>query len=107
MEADQIGRLRDILEAARLIGSYLTGASEAGFLANREKQDAAIWRIEIIGEATSHLNETTREATPNSPFGKCVAWTPQLHKQPIFHRLVRIVNDLNCGREKISTWNRN
>jgi len=29
MEADQIGRLRDILQAAQLIGTYVKGVSEA------------------------------------------------------------------------------
>jgi len=70
MEADQFGRLRDILQAARLIASYLKGATEADFLANGEKQDAVIRRLEIIGEATAHLTETTRQAIPELPFRK-------------------------------------
>jgi uncharacterized protein with HEPN domain len=70
MEADQIGRLKDILEAACLIALYLKGVSEADFLANREKQDAVIRRIEIIGEATAHLTEMTRQAIPELPFRK-------------------------------------
>jgi hypothetical protein len=37
MEADQLGRLRDILQAAGLIASYLKDATETGFLANSEK----------------------------------------------------------------------
>ena len=49
METDQLGRLRDILEAARLIASYVKGTTEADFGANTEKQDAVIRRIEIIG----------------------------------------------------------
>lgn len=70
MEADQLGRLRDILEAARLIVSYLKGTTETDFLANNEKQDAVIRRIEIIGEATAHLPEATRQAIPELPFRK-------------------------------------
>jgi uncharacterized protein with HEPN domain len=70
MEADQLGRLRDILQAARLIASYLKGTTEADFLANSEKQDAVIRRLEIIGEATAHLTETTRQAIPELPFRK-------------------------------------
>jgi uncharacterized protein with HEPN domain len=70
MEADQLGRLRDILEAARLIASYLKGTSETDFLANIEKQDAVIRRIEIIGEATAHLTATTRQGIPELPFRK-------------------------------------
>jgi len=70
MEADQFGRLRDILQAARLIASYLKGTTEGDFLANSEKQDAVIRRLEIIGEATAHLTETTRQAIPELPFRK-------------------------------------
>jgi uncharacterized protein with HEPN domain len=54
METDQLGRLRDILEAARLIASYIQETTEADFRANTEKQDAVIRRIEIIGEAAAH-----------------------------------------------------
>ena len=70
MEVDQIGRLRDILEAARLVAAYVKNIAEADFRANTEKQDAIIRRLEIIGEATAHLNETTRQAIPELPFRK-------------------------------------
>lgn len=70
MEADQFGRLRDILQAARLIGTYVQGVTEAEFGQDTEKQDAVIRRIEIIGEATAHLNESTRQALPELPFRK-------------------------------------
>jgi uncharacterized protein with HEPN domain len=70
MEADQLGRLRDILEAARLIASYVRDTTEAAFLADTQKQDAVIRRIEIIGEATAHLSEATCQAIPELPFRK-------------------------------------
>jgi uncharacterized protein with HEPN domain len=70
METDQAGRLRDILEAARLIGSYVRGTTEAEFHFNKEKQDAVIRRIEIIGEAAAHLTEATRLAVPKLDFRK-------------------------------------
>jgi uncharacterized protein with HEPN domain len=70
METDQVGRLRDILEAARLIGSYVKDTTEADFHANKEKQDAVIRRIEIIGEASAHLTEPTRRAVPELAFRK-------------------------------------
>ena len=57
MEADQLGRLRDILEASRLIASYVKDTTETDFRTDTQKQDAVIRRIEIIGEATAHLNE--------------------------------------------------
>lgn len=70
MEADQLGRLRDILESARLIVTYVRGVEEAAFQLNTEKQDAVARRIENIGEATAHLSEETRAAIPELPFRK-------------------------------------
>jgi len=70
METDQIGRLSDILDAARLVASYVRDVTEADFCVNTEKQDAVIRRLEIIGEATAHLNEATRQAIPELPFRK-------------------------------------
>jgi len=67
MEADQLGRLRDILEATRLIASYVKNTAEADFRADTLK-DAVVRRIEIIREATAHLNEETRRAVPELPF---------------------------------------
>jgi uncharacterized protein with HEPN domain len=70
METDQVGRLRDILEAARLIGSYVKDTTAVDFNANKEKQDAVIRRIEIIGEAVAHLTEATRQVVPELDFRK-------------------------------------
>ena len=70
METDQLGRLHDILEAARLIASYIQDTTETDFCANTEKQGAVIRRIEIIGEAAAHLTETTRQAVRELPFRK-------------------------------------
>lgn len=70
METDQQGRLRDIIEAARLIASYVERTTETEFLADTQKQDAVVRRIEIIGEATAHLTEETRRAIPRLPYRK-------------------------------------
>jgi uncharacterized protein with HEPN domain len=70
MEADQLGRLRDILEAARLISAYIERTSEVDFGANTQQQDAVIRRIEIIGEAAAHLTDETRAAISELPFRK-------------------------------------
>ncbi|MGO9271995.1 MAG: DUF86 domain-containing protein [Terriglobia bacterium] len=70
METDQFGRRRDILQAARLIGTYVKDVTEGEFRQDTEKQDAVIRRIEIIGEATAHLNERTRQAVAELPFRK-------------------------------------
>ncbi len=60
METDQLGRLRDILEAPRLIALYVNDTTESAFRSDLQKQDAVIRRIEIIGEAAAHLTEATR-----------------------------------------------
>lgn len=70
METEQLGRLRDVLEAARLIGSYVKDTTETDFLSDKQKQDAVIRRIEIIGEATAHLTDETRKVIPKLPFRK-------------------------------------
>ena len=70
MKTDQVGRLRDILEAARLIASYVKDTTEADFHADKQKQDAVIRRIEIIGEAAAHLTEETRRTVPGLDFRK-------------------------------------
>jgi len=68
MEIDQRGRLQDILEACMLIENYVACVSMHEFLGDTEKQDAVIRRIEIIGEATAHLSDTTRALLPVLPF---------------------------------------
>ena len=70
METNQLGRLRDILDAARLIALYVKDTTEIAFGADVQKQDAVIRRIEIIGEAAAHLTNATRQAIPDLPFRK-------------------------------------
>jgi uncharacterized protein with HEPN domain len=43
--------IEHILESINLIEKYLTGINKEEFLRSREKQDAVIRRIEVIGEA--------------------------------------------------------
>jgi len=54
--------------AARLICSYVAGADERAFRRDTQRQDAVIRRIEIIGEATLHLSDATRQAIPQLPY---------------------------------------
>ena len=68
MEADQLGRLHDILEAARLIGSYVKDTTETGFRTDTQKQDAVIRRLEIIGEAGRRVSDGTRALYPQVPW---------------------------------------
>jgi uncharacterized protein with HEPN domain len=54
----------------RLIASYIEDTTETDFRTDKQKQDAVIRRIEIIGEATAHLTDQTRKTIPDLPFRK-------------------------------------
>jgi uncharacterized protein with HEPN domain len=64
----QLGLLRDILDSGRRITAYVGSSDEAGFMADSEKQDAVLRRLEIIGEAASRLSTETRALFPELPF---------------------------------------
>jgi uncharacterized protein with HEPN domain len=51
----QSGLLKDILDSACLIQGYLAGVDRDAFFADKEKQDAVLRRLEIVGEAASRL----------------------------------------------------
>jgi uncharacterized protein with HEPN domain len=81
MEADQLGRVHDILQATRLIAAHVKDTTFASFHVDSQKQDAVIRRIEIIGEAAAHLSEATRrEARPSG--SPCWANTPFTRQWP-------------------------
>jgi uncharacterized protein with HEPN domain len=64
----QPGLLQDILDSAKAIQKYVAGVTRDQFMANTEKQDAVLRRLEIIGEAASRLSPETQALFPNLPF---------------------------------------
>lgn len=64
----QPGLLCDILDSAKAVRKYLRGVSREQFLADTEKQDAVLRRLEIIGEASSRLTPETQALFPGLPF---------------------------------------
>jgi len=60
--------LKDIIESAEFIQSYILGISEGEFYQSSEKQDAILHRIQIIGEATKHIPDTFREKHATVPW---------------------------------------
>lgn len=60
--------LKHILESISDIETYLRDVSITDFMANKEKQDAVIRRVEIIGEAVRHLPEDFRKKYPEIPW---------------------------------------
>ena len=64
--------LLDILQAARLALTYVSGKTEAAFVGDTQCQDAVIRRLEIIGEAARRLSEQTRGSLPTLPWNLMV-----------------------------------
>ena len=50
-----------IIECAELIDDYIKNITKSKFLESREKHDAVIRRIEIIGEATKHIPKSFKD----------------------------------------------
>jgi uncharacterized protein with HEPN domain len=60
--------LRDILDSAKAIRSYLAGLSREQFESNLEKQDAVIRRYALIGEAARRLSPAALKDLPDLPW---------------------------------------
>ena len=60
--------IEHILESILLIEGYITGLSKEDFHASVEKQDAVIWRLEIIGEAVKNVSSELRERHSDIPW---------------------------------------
>ncbi len=58
----------DIIDAVDAITEYTSGVAKEAFTQNRLLQDAVIRRIEIIGEAVSHLPGEVRADHPDIPW---------------------------------------
>jgi uncharacterized protein with HEPN domain len=57
-------RLIDMLEAAERIVASLRGISVEEFLADQDKRDATVFRLQVIGEATYHTSDELKAAYP-------------------------------------------
>ena len=60
--------LLDILEAAKLVMSYVAKKNKEDFIKDIQCQDAVIRRLEIIGEATNNLSQEFRTKHTDIPW---------------------------------------
>lgn len=60
--------LHDMLEAARLIRTYVAGVTFEAFWRNSEKRDAVALRISVIGESAHKIDKVTEATLPTIPF---------------------------------------
>lgn len=68
MEKDPKIFLEHILESIEFIEEYTAGVSQAEFFKSRQKADAVIRRIEIIGEAAKNLPTNFRATANHIPW---------------------------------------
>ena len=69
MERDR-AYLIDIVQSANLAREYLRDLNHEAFLADQEKQDAVVRRLEIIGEAARRLSDETKAKLSEVPWRK-------------------------------------
>jgi uncharacterized protein with HEPN domain len=67
MDRDEL-YLRHIVEAVRKIRQYTEGFTLESFRGNTLVQDGVVRQLEIIGEASRMVSETTRKAHPHIPW---------------------------------------
>lgn len=65
--------LRHILESIELLEKYIKGVTEKEFLQSTEKQDLAMRRLEIIGEAVRNISEDFRMEHKDIAWNKAMA----------------------------------
>jgi uncharacterized protein with HEPN domain len=68
MKKDPLVFIEHILESIDSIKEYVHEVSKAGFLSSKEKQDAVLRRIEIIGEAVKNIPEDVKDKHPEIPW---------------------------------------
>jgi len=68
----------DIIESIEAIFSYTKGVTEEAFIANREKSDAVIRNIEVIGEAAGNLSATFQEKHSDIPWHQIIGMRNRL-----------------------------
>jgi uncharacterized protein with HEPN domain len=72
LEPRDAGALLDILLSARLARDYVAGTPWEAFVADRQRQDAVVRRLEIVGEAARRVSPAGRAALPDLPWRQLV-----------------------------------
>ena len=71
-------RLRHMLDAAREAVSFASGRSREELETDRQLVLALVKDVEIVGEAAAQVNEATRTATDEIPWGKIIGMRNRL-----------------------------
>lgn len=73
MNKEAVIFLNHILESIQLLEKYMMGVTEEQFLHSTEKQDLAIRRLEVIGEAVRNLPDDFRKEHGDIAWNKAMA----------------------------------
>ncbi len=68
MKKDPLIFIKHILESIKNIEGFMKGVSKSYFLKNKEKQNAVIRELEIIGEAVKNIPAGFRSKNANIPW---------------------------------------
>jgi uncharacterized protein with HEPN domain len=68
MNKDPLVFIEHVLESIDAIKEYTKGLSKEDFSSSKEKQDAVLRRIEIIGEAVKNLPADVKDEYPKIPW---------------------------------------
>jgi uncharacterized protein with HEPN domain len=63
-------RIDDIIEAIGKIDAYTSGMTQEAFAQDSKTIDAVVRNLEVIGEASCHIEEEVLRAAPEVPWGK-------------------------------------
>ena len=82
--------LQHILESVAALQEYVSGLTAAEFLSNREKQDSAERRLQIVGEAIVQLPNAFKDKHADIPWAKIAGLRNRLVHEyfDIDHQLV-------------------
>lgn len=67
-----LARLKHILEAIEEVESYVLGIEKEEFLQKSMIRFACVKQLEIIGEASNHLSEETKQRKPIVPWNEII-----------------------------------
>jgi len=70
MKKKDVPYLNHILEAINDVEESVKNLSKSEFLIDKDKKDAAVRRIEIIGEAVKNISQITKEKYPDVEWKK-------------------------------------
>jgi uncharacterized protein with HEPN domain len=92
--------IEDMLTYAEQVLEYTQACDQASFIADRMRYDATVRKLELIGEAATHVPESERAAHPEVPWRKIVAL-----RNALIHGYLGIDNDVlwSVVRNDVST----